>query len=166
MELEAKVEELEALLETASHESTMAASRMNKMEGELLYYRGLLYGATNPRSNIITSYPSSEYRHSSNQFGTGGDVTAYGPGTSSYSYTPAMATLVAPVLGSSYQRAGSYDSNSTGGYSPARDAPLEYSRPVGDPRKSPLQRGVDSSMLAYLQFNTSEPASEDGPYHE
>ncbi|KAH8594615.1 hypothetical protein B0O99DRAFT_494784, partial [Bisporella sp. PMI_857] len=34
-ELEAKVEELENLLETASHENSMAASQMSRMEEEL-----------------------------------------------------------------------------------------------------------------------------------
>jgi hypothetical protein len=165
MELEAKVEEMETLLETASRENSMAASRMNKMEGELLYYRGLLSGAANQRNSFITSYPGGEYRSSSSQYATSGDVAAYGT-VPSYSYAPAIPSLVAPTLASEYQRAGSYDSSSTGSDSPAGEAPLEYSRPAGDPRSSPPQRNVDSAMWAYLQFNTAEPAGDDGSYRE
>jgi hypothetical protein len=139
MELEAKVEELETLLETASRENSMAASHMNKMEGELLYYRGLLSGAADQRNSFITSYPGGEYKSGSSQ------------------YAPAIPSLVAPTLASVYQRAGSYDCSSTGSYSPAGDAPLEYSRPAGDPRSSPPESNVDSSKVAYLVFNTAEP---------
>jgi hypothetical protein len=165
MELEAKVEELETLLETASRENSVAASRMNKMEGELLYYRGLLSGAANQRNSLITSYPGAEYRSSSSQYATSGDVAVYGT-VPTYSYAPAIPSLVAPALASEYQRAGSYDSSSTGSYSPAGEGPLEYSRPAGDARSSPPQRNVDSAMWAYLQFNTSEPAGDDRSYRE
>ena len=163
MELEAKVEELETLLDTASRENTMAASRMNKMEGELLYYRGLLYGATNTQRNgFITSYPNSEQRSGASQLTQGGDVSTYGA-VPPYSYAPSIPSLMAPALAAEYQRADSYDSSSSSSYSPV-DSPLEYSRPVGDARMTPPER-VDSSMWAYLQFNTAEPA-EDGSYRE
>lgn len=164
MELEAKVEELETLLETASRENTIAASRMNKMEGELLYYRGLLYGATNQRNGFVTSYPN-DYRPNGSQFGTAADMSGYGT-VPAYSYPPTIPSLVAPAVANEYQRAGSYDSSSTGSYSPAQDSQLEYSRSVGDPRSSPPDRNVDSAMWAYLQFNTSEPAGEDVSYRD
>ena len=158
MELEAKVEELETLLETASRENTIATSRMNKMEGELLYYRGLLYGTTSQRNDFVTSYPN-EYRPSGNQFATAADMPAY-------SYPPSIPSLVAPAIANEYQRAGSHDSSSTGSYSPVQDSPVEYSTSVGDPRQSPPDRPLDSSMWAYLQFNTSDPAGEDILYRE
>src|SRR5258708_121561 len=87
IELESKVEELEALLDTASRENSVAASRLNKLEGELLYYRGLLYGAANQRNSFITSYPSGEYGPDGNQLGTGGDIAVYST-VPAYSYSP------------------------------------------------------------------------------
>jgi hypothetical protein len=163
VELENKVEELETLLDTASRENTVAASRMNKMEGELLYYRGLLYGAANnQRNGFITSYPNSEQRSSASQLPHGGDIPPYGT-VPAYSYAPSIPSLMAPALAADYQRAESYDSSSSSSYSPT-DSPLEYSRPVGDARTTPPER-VDSSMWAYLQFNTAEPV-EDGSYRE
>lgn len=168
MELEAKVEELETLLDTASRENSMAASRMSKMEGELLYYRGLLSGATSTQRNgFVTSYPSSE----SAALGpyTRGEMQAYTAtaGGAVYSYAGAppasIPSLMAPALAGDYQRADSYDSSSSSSYSPAGESPLEYSRPPigGDARSAP----GDSSMWAYLQFNTAEPL-EDGAYRE
>jgi hypothetical protein len=166
MDLEAKVEELETLLETASHENTIVTSRMNKMETELCYYRGLLFAsANNPRNNLVTSYPSNEYRHSGgNQFGTGGEIPAYSA-VPSYSYNPAMASLAVPMT-TGYQRAGSYDSCSTGGYSPAGTSPQTSSRSLTDPRTSPPDRNIDGSLWGFLQFNTGEPASDESSYRE
>jgi hypothetical protein len=143
----------------------VAASRMNKMEGELLYYRGLLSGATSSqRNNFITSYPSSEGA-GLGQY-TQGEMQAYtNSARSAYSYASATSasipSLMAPALASDYQRADSYDSSSSSSYSPAGEPPLEYSRPPmgGDARSG------DSSMWAYLQFNTAEPL-DDGAYRE
>jgi hypothetical protein len=103
---------------------------MNKIEGELLYYRGLLYGGANQRNSSITSFPSVEYRPGGNQSGTGGNIAAYST-VPAYSYAPSTS-LVAPALATKYQRASSYDYPSTGFYSPAGDAPLEYLRSMGD----------------------------------
>lgn len=140
----------------------MAASRMSKMEGELLYYRGLLYGAANQRSNgFVTSYPGADRSQFAAQ-AQGGDVASYGT-VPAYSYAPSIPSLMAPALAASdYQRADSYDSSSSGSYSPAGEPPLEYSR-SGDARTSGDR--VDSSMWSYLQFNTSEPV-DDSLYRE
>jgi hypothetical protein len=164
MELEGKIEELEALLETASRENSMAASRMKKMEGELLYYQVQLHGATNQRNTFITSYPSGEYRLCGNQFGTGGDIAAYST-VPTDSYKPSIPSLVAPALANEYQSAGSYDSSSTGFYS-AGDAPLGYSMSTGDQRPSSPERSAEDPVWTCLQFSTSELAVDDGSYRK
>lgn len=56
-ELELKVEELENLLESASHENSLAASQMSRMEEELCYYRRLLFAGNGAP---VLSPPSSE----------------------------------------------------------------------------------------------------------
>lgn len=63
-----------------------------------------------------------------------------------------MSTLGVPVLGEEYQRAGSYDS-STGAYSPQLSE-----RSVSDPRISPMEGTIDSTLWAYpyLEFDTGE----------
>jgi hypothetical protein len=129
---------------------------MNKMEGELLYYRGLHLGAAYQR-NSVTSYSSGEYRPGE----TGGDIVAYST-VPAYSYVPSMPSLVTPALAIEYQRAGSYDSSSTGSFSPAGDTPLEKSRLIADQRSLRSERSADSPMWAYLQFSTYEPAVDDG----
>jgi hypothetical protein len=159
MELEAKVEELETLLETANRENSMAVSRMTRMEGELQYYRGLLYGAANQRNGFLTSYPNGDPGPGARLFGASGDVASDGT-VPAYAYEPSITSLMAPALSSDYQRAGSYDSCSSGSYSPAGESSLEYSRPA------PPHRNVDSSTWAYLQFNTEEPAVDFAPYRE
>jgi hypothetical protein len=122
---------------------------MNKMEGELLYYRGLLSGDANQRNNF-TLYPSGGYRPS----GTGGDIAAYST-VPAYSYAPSMPSLLAPALANEYQRAGSYDNSSTGFYSPTGNAPLGYSKSIADQRPLLPERSADSSKWAYLHFSTS-----------
>jgi hypothetical protein len=47
-DLEAKVEELEALINVAGHENSGATARLNKIEIDLCYYRGLLFAITQP----------------------------------------------------------------------------------------------------------------------
>lgn len=150
LELESKVKELEDLLETAGYENTVNTSRMNKMEGELLYYRGLLYGAANQRDSF-TSYPSSEYRLD----GTGGDITVYST-VPVYSCAPSMPSLGAPALTNEYPMVDSYDSYSTSSYSSTGNTPQEYSRINADQRPSPPERSTDTSIWTYLQFSTSE----------
>jgi hypothetical protein len=90
----------------------MVACRINKMEGELMYYRCLLFGAASETKRIITSYPSGEYRPVGNQFGTRRDIAAYST-VPAYSYPPSTS-LVAPFLANNYQRARSHDSSGTG----------------------------------------------------
>jgi hypothetical protein len=133
----AKVEELEALLETASYENTVARSRIHRMEADLSYYRGMLFAATsanntqNPNS-FVTSYPGSDYRPAAGGYmfaaapAGGGEMEDYNA-VSSYAahYKPAIASLAAPVLAVEYQRAGSYDSSSTGTYSPTVESLLQ-----------------------------------------
>jgi hypothetical protein len=117
-DLEAKVEELEALLNAASHEYSAATARMNKMELELCYYRGLLLTSTNQKNAFVTSHPSSEYRPSCNQFAVREETRAYT--NMSYSNLPASrGSLAVPVIGNEYHRPRSYDTCSTGAYSPA-----------------------------------------------
>lgn len=117
-DLEAKVEELEALLKVTSHENSLATARMSKMEVELCYYRGLLFATTNQRNTFVTSYPSSEYRPSGNRFGVGGETSPYA--NMSYSYQLASrGSLAVPVIGNEYHRTRNYDTCSTGAYSPA-----------------------------------------------
>jgi hypothetical protein len=166
-DLEAKVKELEALLETTSYEKTVATWQMYRMEGELGYYRDLLSAATSARNpnSFITSYTGSDYRRAA----AGGDRPA-APGeegqmggyntVSSYTshYKPAIVTLAAPALADDYQQAGSYDSSSTGTYFQAAESSLRsFSTPSG-PRKLQRDWNLDSSSPAsYLQFNTAEP---------
>jgi hypothetical protein len=174
--LEAKVKELENLLETASYENTMAASRMHRMEAELNYCRGMLCAATSTSNTrnpnfFVTSYPSSDYRPAAdgNRFAAGeGEMGGYN--TMSFnaahdkSVIPSLAT---PLLADEYQRAGSYDSSSTGTYSPAIESPLESFSTPSEPRISPQGQTLDSSSRAsYLQFNIEEPVAvtEDGLY--
>jgi hypothetical protein len=175
-DLETKVKELEALLETASYEKTVATSRMHRMEAELGaelgYYRGLLFAATSARNpnSFVTSYPDSDYRPAA---GGGNRVAAPGDGggevqmggynsVSSYAthYKPVIASLVAPVLADEYQQAGSYDSSSTSSYSPAVESSLRSFSTPSEPRTLPQDQTLDnSSPASYLQFNTEEPVA-------
>jgi hypothetical protein len=70
---------------------------MNKMVGELLYYRGLLYGGANQRNSFITSFPNVEYRPGGNQSATGRNIAAYIT-VPAYSYAPSTS-LLAPAPG-------------------------------------------------------------------
>ncbi|KIM93353.1 hypothetical protein OIDMADRAFT_35847 [Oidiodendron maius Zn] len=150
LELESKVKELEDLLEAVGHENSEAASRMNKMEGELLYYRGLLYGAAS-QGNSFTSYLSSEYQPDR----TREDIAVYST-VPVYSGAPSMQLLVAPALANEYWRVGSYDSPSTGSYSPIGNTPLEYPGIAADRRLSMPERSTDTSIWTSLQFSTFE----------
>jgi hypothetical protein len=148
-DLEAKVEELKTLLETASYENTVATSRMHRMEAELRYYRGIVCGATsanntgNP-SSFITSYPSSDYRPAAGDdwlaaaAARGGEVGGYNA-VSYYAahYKPVIASLATTVLADEYERARSYDNSSTGTYSPAVESPLQSFSTASEPRMSP-----------------------------
>lgn len=150
MELESKVGELEALLETASHENSVATCRMNKMEGELQYYKGLHVGSANQR-NSFTSYPSGKHRHD----GAGGDMTAYSANPA-HSYVAPMPSLLTPALTNDYQRIRGYDSSRTVSYSPTGDTLLEYWRLIADQTLLPSECTDDSPTCAYL------PVVDDG----
>ena len=144
LELVSKVKELEDLLEAVGHENIEAASRMNKMEGELLYYRGLLYGAAS-QGNSFTSYLSSDYQPDR----TREDITVYNT-VPVYSCAPSMHPLVAPALANEYWRVGNYDSPSTGSYSPTGNKPLEYPGITADQRLPTPERGTDASIWTSL----------------
>jgi hypothetical protein len=82
-------------------------------------------------------------------------------------YKPAIASLATPVLADEYQRAGSYDSSSTGTYSPAVESPLQSFSTPSELSMSPEGQTLDSSSRAsYLQFNIEEPVAvtKDGLY--
>jgi hypothetical protein len=104
------------------------------MEAELSYYCGMLFTATSANNtrnpNSVTSYPSSDYRPAAggNRFPAAGEGEMGGYNTvSDYAahYKPVIASLATPLLADKYQRAGSYDSSSTGTYSPAVESPLQ-----------------------------------------
>lgn len=162
-ELESKVEELETLLETSSYENTITASRMYIIEAELSYYRGLLFVSSPNASkgSYITSYPGSDYRPSSNQFSAhGSDRGSHD--TAPYVHAPAMASTVPLVLGDEYQRAGSYNSSSTGTYPLALDTPVDSFWSPNYLTASLPQRDPDGSAWStYLVFNTEEPVLDD-----
>lgn len=139
------------------------------MEAELSYYRGLLFASSvnaaatisnKTTSTYVTSYPTGgEYRSISGGSATaGGEYHMGGYDSLQYAYTPAKAMA---VISNEFQRAGSYDSSSTGTggtYSPALDKPLDSFS--CDPRTSPLQRNPDGTSAAwptYMQFNTEVP---------
>jgi hypothetical protein len=139
------------------------------MEADLSYYRGMLFAATSANStrnpnSFVTSYPSSGYRPAAgvNRFAAAaGEGEMRGYNAVSYCaphYKPVIASLETPVLADEYQRAGSYDSSSTGTYSSAVESPLQSFSTPSEPRMSAQGETLDSSSLAsYLQPNTEEP---------
>jgi hypothetical protein len=147
-DLEAKVEELEALLNVASHENSVATARMNKMELDLCHYRGLLFAATNQKNTFISSYPSSAYRPGGNWFEVGEETSTYA--NMPYCYLPvSRGSLTAPVIGDEYHRVRSYGSCSTGTYSPAKNSPSSSSRSLNNLQVSPQERNVDNPLWEY-----------------
>lgn len=163
MGLEAKVKKLETLLETVSHENSMAVSRMRRLEAKLFYYGCLLSSTADQRNDFIASHRNGESRVAASQYTHGGEVEMFG-GVQAYSYAPSIPSLMTPALASDYQRVQSYNSSSSGSYSPTREPLLEYSRPPDDPRMSQGEKVV-SLMGAYLPFNKAR-ALEDGLYQE
>jgi hypothetical protein len=146
-DLEAKVEELEALLNVASHENRVATARMNKMELELCQYQALLFAATN-QDTFISSYASSTYRPGDNRSGVGEETSTYA--NMSYCYLPvSRGFLTAPVISNEYHRVRSYDSCSTGTYSPAKNSPLSSLRSLNDIWASPQERKVENLLWEY-----------------
>jgi hypothetical protein len=179
-ELEARVAELEGLLETATRESCIVASKMSRMEGELLYYRKLLFSRPNASglrlssSNTPNAHPAAPPSSSSiiNQFP---DLGSFGAAPSLATASPSMATF--PFRSNSNsnnnsaaaandmlrindalqlgdvaqppQMAQSNDSCSTRAPSPASPQMFDAREPQG--------KNLDTSLWAYLQFNTSEP---------
>jgi hypothetical protein len=169
-DLEAKVEQLGALLETASYENSVATSRMHSMEAELSYSRGMLFAAisahnTRGPNSSVTSYPSSDYRPDAcgDRFAAAGNgqVGVYNA-ISHYAapYKPVIASLETAVLADEYQRAGSYESSSTDTYLPAVESPPQSFSTPSELGMSPQGRTLDGSLRAScLQFNTEEPVT-------
>lgn len=174
-ELEARVAELEGLLETATRESCIVASKMSRMEGELLYYRKLLFSRPNASglrlssSNTPNAHPAAAPPSSSsiNQFP---DLGSFGAAPSLATASPSMATfpfrsnnnnaaatdmlrigdaLQLGDVAQPPQMAQSNDSCSTRAPSPASPQMFDAREPQG--------KNLDTSLWAYLQFNTSEP---------
>ena len=102
-ELEVKVEELETLLEAASHENSIVHSQMGRMEEELCYYRRLLFIGT--RQNRLPLTPLScdgsqpaYYTSNSQQFKISSYSTT-GLQDSTFSTTPQLP-IATPYLAS------------------------------------------------------------------
>jgi hypothetical protein len=144
-ELEAKVEELENLLDAASHENSLVNSQMGRMEEELGYYRRLLFAGAQqnglslpPSSNDIygpMSYTSNARPYPGSGFSTAGGIQGHltTPYAASYhSALPAnFAAIPSPVstenpsssFASEQFTSPSVDSCSTPDQSSARSCP-------------------------------------------
>lgn len=142
MELEARVEELETLLKAANRESNMAASLMNKMENELLYYRSRLSVTAIPPNDFAASYLNSQRQldvaAGQHQQGEKNIMSAFIPACSLASSIP---TSITPGISSDPSATTARGQNH-----------LQWSRLMGDSRMSPGEQ-VDKSMRAYFQFN-------------
>jgi hypothetical protein len=149
---------------------------MSRMEGELLYYRKLLFSRPNASGLRLSSSntpnnplpaPSSSSSSAINQFP---DLGSFGAAPSLAAASPSMATfpfrsnnnnnnvndmlrigdaLQLGDVAQPPQMAQSNDSCSTRAPSPASPQMFDAREPQG--------KNLDTSLWAYLQFNTSEP---------
>jgi hypothetical protein len=147
-ELEAKVEELENLLESASHENSVASSQMSRMEEELCYYRRLLFnGGNGTGQGLGYSSPSSETSANSS-------YTANYTSTSTYptTYSPIPATA-APTLSSYAVNSPASNASSSANSSPSlSNIPDDF----GSGNGADGIWGYEVPQTpGYLQFNTS-----------
>jgi len=148
-ELEAKVEELENLLESASHANSVVTSQMSRMEEELCYYRRLLFTGTNGQGQEF-SPPASETSASNNS-------SSY---TSNYASPSSYPTTFSPILSTTPLAAGSHvNSPRSIGSSSTMSSPALSNIP-GD--FGTTGTGVESfwgydvpQTPGYMQFNTT-----------
>jgi hypothetical protein len=149
------------------------------MEAELSYMLCAATSTNNTRNpnSFVTSYPSCDYRPAAggNRFATAAAAAAAGEGeirgynaVSDYAahYNLVIASLATPVLADGYQRAGSYDSSSTGTFSLAVESSLQSFSTLSKPRMSPQGQTHSSSQASCLQFNIKElvAINENGLY--
>lgn len=144
MELEARVEELETLLETANRENSMAASLVNKMENELLYYRGRLSVTAIPPNDFAASYLNGQRQvdvaAGQHRQGAKNIMYAFIP---ECSHSSSIPSLITPGI-----------SSDPSAMTARGQTHLQWPRLMGDSRMSPGEQ-VDRSMEAYLQFNNA-----------
>lgn len=150
-ELEAKVEELENLLETASHENSIVTSQMSRMEEELCYYRRLLFAGANGQGLGISPPPSEASTSVNSSYSANYTSASSYPAT--YSPIPATSGLATGSYVNSPRSNGSSSTNS----SPAlTNIPGDFSSSAN---------GVESfwgydvpQTPGYMQFNTTGTA--------
>lgn len=148
--MEAKVEELETLLETASHQNSVVTSQMSRMEEELCYYRRLLHTGTNGNGQDLgISPPPSE-------------TSANSSYTTSYTSLSTYPTAFSPIPATASLSVGSYAISSPAsiGSSSANSSPSLSNIP--DDFGPGNGTGVDGywgydvpQTASYMQFNTS-----------
>lgn len=145
-ELEAKVEELESLLESASHENSMVTSQMTRMEEELCYYRRLLFaGGKGP--GLEYSPPASE-------------TSANSSYTSNYNSPSSYPTTYSPITTTSLPATIPYVNSPRSNASSSANSSPALSNIPGD--FAPSGTGVESfwgydvpQTPGYMQFNAA-----------
>jgi hypothetical protein len=138
-----------------NHENSVARSRIERMEGELLHYRSLFHGAGNQRNTSIKLCSSGGDLPGESEPSTSGDITSY-PTATTFSYPQSTQLLLPPRLVNEDQRASAYDSSSIGSYLPAIDVPMKHLRSGGCyPRGAMMVRDGCLNSSACLLWNCS-----------
>lgn len=145
IELETKVNDLQALIQAVRLENSVAKSQIHNMEGELLYYRGLFQGVTHQKNSLTTSYSMGEERPDESEFSTSMEMVSYN-GVTTTSHPSSIRTMLASKPVNEDERAGSCNSSHMGSCLPAVNLPVEYLR-SGNNYRPLLPRRVNGSLV-------------------